>query len=48
MEFIPVLPEIVSTILMVISIACMILSMLGYMQIVLKTTTKNAQEEIKE
>lgn len=48
MEFIPVLPEIVSTILMVISIACMILSMLGYMQIVLKTTTKNVQEEIKE
>ena len=48
MEFIPVLPEIVSTILMVISIACMILSMLGFMQIVLKTTTKNAQEETKE
>ena len=48
MEFIPVLPEFVSTILMVISIACMILSMLGYMQIVLKTTTKNAQEETME
>ncbi len=48
MEFIAVLPPIIAIILEVVSIACMILSMLGYMQVVLKNTTSATQEENKE
>ncbi len=48
MEFIAVLPSVVASILAVVSIACMILSMLGYMQVVLKNTTSATQEENKE
>ena len=48
MEFIEVLPTIVAIVLMAISIVCMILSMLGYMQLVLKVTNNTSKPEIKE
>ena len=48
MEFITVLPSVVVIVLMAISIICMILSMLGYMQLVLKTANNNSQPKTKE
>lgn len=48
MEFIEVLPFVVAIALMIISIVCMILSMLGYMQLVLKTANNASQPEVKE
>lgn len=49
MEFIEILPAIVATILMIVSVICMLLSMLGYMQLVLKSANDNAiKAETKE
>ena len=49
MEFIEKLPEVVAIVLMIVSVVCMLLSMLGYMQLAFKTANSNSKTaETKE